>query len=71
MPLLLADFIHSRRCKPNLRKNVDTTNYRAEHNLLLITLSMQAELFWAGFKLKAWGRLKLADYLDGNTIAEK
>lgn len=25
MPLLLADFIHSRRCKPNLRKNVDTT----------------------------------------------
>lgn len=46
-------------------------NYRAEHNLLLITLSMQAELFWAGFKLKAWGRLKLADYLDGNTIAEK
>lgn len=25
MPLLLADFIYSRDCKPNLRKNVDTT----------------------------------------------
>ena len=25
MPLLLADFIYSRDCKLNLRKNVDTT----------------------------------------------
>lgn len=25
MPLLLADFIYSRNCKPNLQKNVDTT----------------------------------------------
>ena len=25
MPLLLADLIYSRDCKPNLRKNVDTT----------------------------------------------
>lgn len=25
MPLLLADFIYSRDCKPNLRKSVDTT----------------------------------------------
>lgn len=30
MPLLLADFIHSRRCKPNLRKNVDTTGAYGE-----------------------------------------
>ena len=29
MPLLLADFIYSRDCKPNLRKNVDTTLKRA------------------------------------------
>ena len=27
MPLLLADFIYSRDCKLNLRKNVDTTRY--------------------------------------------
>ena len=26
MPLLLADFIYSRDCKLNLRKNVDTTD---------------------------------------------
>lgn len=26
MPLLLADFIYSRDCKLNLRKNVDTTH---------------------------------------------
>ena len=26
MPLLLADFIYSRDCKFNLRKNVDTTD---------------------------------------------
>ena len=25
MPLLLADFIYSRDCKLNLRKNIDTT----------------------------------------------
>ena len=25
MPLVLADFIYSRDCKQNLRKNVDTT----------------------------------------------
>ena len=25
MPLLLADFIYSRGCKQNLRKNIDTT----------------------------------------------
>ena len=27
MPLLLADFIHIKVCKPNLRKTLDTTNY--------------------------------------------
>lgn len=27
MPLLLADFIYSRDCKLNLRKNVDTTKF--------------------------------------------
>ena len=27
MPSLLADFIYSRDCKLNLRKNVDTTRY--------------------------------------------
>ena len=26
MPLLLADFIYSRDCKLNLRKNIDTTD---------------------------------------------
>ena len=29
MPLLLADFIYSRDCKLNLRKNVDTTPKQA------------------------------------------
>ena len=46
-------------------------NYRAEHNLPSITLPMQTELFWAGFKPKAWSRLKLMDYLDGNNFMEK
>ena len=27
MPLLLADFIYTRDCKLNLRKNVDTTHW--------------------------------------------
>ena len=27
MPLLLADFIYTRDCKLNLRKNVDTTSF--------------------------------------------
>ena len=31
MPLLLADFIYSRDCKPNLRKNVDTTRIVDAH----------------------------------------
>ena len=26
MPLLLADFIHIKVCKPNLRKTLDTTS---------------------------------------------
>ena len=26
MPLLLADFIHIKVCKPNLRKTLDTTD---------------------------------------------
>lgn len=30
MPLLLADFIYSRDCKLNLRKNVDTTTLFSE-----------------------------------------
>lgn len=46
-------------------------NYRAEHNLPPIILSMQTELFWAGFNPKAWSQLKLADYLDWNNITEK
>lgn len=33
MPSLLADFIYSRDCKLNLRKNVDTTlRVRTEHD---------------------------------------
>lgn len=46
-------------------------NYRAKHNLPPITLPMQTNLFWASFKHKAWSQLKLAAYLDGNTITEK
>ena len=30
MPLLLANFIYSRDCKLNLRKNVDTTGHYGE-----------------------------------------
>lgn len=31
MPLLLADFIYTRDCKLNLRKNVDTTQRKGLH----------------------------------------
>ena len=39
MPLLLADFIYSRDCKLNLRKNVDTTwrvpgEWESEQNVM-------------------------------------
>lgn len=33
MPLLLADFIYSRDCKLNLRKNVDTTLFANRHGI--------------------------------------
>ena len=34
MPILLADFIYSRDCKLNLRKNVDTTFLTRPEGLL-------------------------------------
>ena len=34
MPLLLADFIYTRDCKLNLRKNVDTTEEILDFRLL-------------------------------------
>ena len=32
MPLLLADFIHIKVCKPNLRKTLDTTKIQVMLN---------------------------------------
>ena len=37
MPLLLADFIHIKVCKPNLRKTLDTTE-----------ICIASQLFWFG-----------------------
>ena len=39
MPLLLADFIHIKVCKPNLRKTLDTT--KAEIPDLIIFLNAE------------------------------
>ena len=42
MPLLLADFIHIKVCKPNLRKTLDTTTYSELFLLLTLIVSIIA-----------------------------
>ena len=40
MPLLLADFIHIKVCKPNLRKTLDTTQIERQFRIRCYLFAM-------------------------------